>query len=698
VLCRILTELKLLNTPVGIIVLSAGVGNDVIGWILLALCVALVNAGTGLTALWVLLTCVAYTLFLVFAVRPGLLWVLIRTRSLQDGPSQSVVALTLLIALTSAFFTGVIGVHPIFGAFMAGLICPHEGGFAIKITEKIEDLVSTLFLPLYFALSGLSTNLGLLDNGITWAYVVGVIAVAFLAKILGGSGAARLNGLVWRECWTIGALMSCKGLVELIVLNIGLQAKILSTRTFTIFVVMALITTFATTPLTAALYPGWYQKKLAAWKAGEIDWDTGRPLNEPDNDGTTDIVSVEKFEAAQVQRLLIYLRLDSMPGLLALIALFGGANEASTLAHKQDQSGTSSKTSSTLISPKLSSTRPIEVHGVRLLQLTERDSSVMQVSEASEYSTYDPVVNTVLAFGRLHSVTVSGEVAIVPEVYYADTLVSRTAETSSDLLLLPWSETGSMSEAQMLSEEVVTRKLDSGPYNDFVKAVVRDAECNTAIFINNGFGGTVNHVGPRQLSRTFTGISIRSQRDRAIANPVTTSQGHHVFLPYFGGADDRVATRFVLQLAQDPRVTATIVHFKVSSVEHLNDLELTESLTAATTRRQRTKNTMSPRSVTETIPPDERHAAFLASIHSSLPLEIGGRVTVETVSVEEHLGDVVVEHARREIGQPRNNMGDLVVVARNCGKGEGRCLGGIGDLLVRSGVAASLLVVQAGRK
>lgn len=174
VLCRILTELKLLSTPVGIIVLSAGVGNDVVGWILLALCVALVNAGSGLTALYVLLTCVAYSLFLFFAVRPAFLWVLRRQNALTDGPSQGIIVLTLMIALGSSFFTGVIGVHAIFGAFMAGLICPHEGGFAIKVTEKIEDLISALFLPLYFALSGLNTNVGLLDNGITWGYTIGV--------------------------------------------------------------------------------------------------------------------------------------------------------------------------------------------------------------------------------------------------------------------------------------------------------------------------------------------------------------------------------------------------------------------------------------------------------------------------------------------------------------------------------------------
>ena len=191
------------------------------GWILLALCVALVNAASGLTALWVLLTCVGYVLFLVYAIRPSFLWVLRRTGSLHNGPTQSVVALTVLMALASAFFTGIIGVHPIFGAFLVGLICPHDGGFAIKLTEKIEDLVSVLLLPLYFALSGLSTNLGLLDNGITWAYVVGVIAVAFVGKVVGGTLAARYCRLVWRESFTIGVLMSCKGLVELIVLVSG---------------------------------------------------------------------------------------------------------------------------------------------------------------------------------------------------------------------------------------------------------------------------------------------------------------------------------------------------------------------------------------------------------------------------------------------------------------------------------------------
>ncbi|GCB25860.1 K(+)/H(+) antiporter 1 [Aspergillus awamori] len=186
VLCRILTELKLLGTNVGVIVLSAGVGNDVVGWILLALCVALVNAGTGLTALWVLLVCVG-------------------TQPVRGRHHAA-------IAVAIAFFTQIIGIHAIFGGFIIGLLCPHEGGFAIKLTEKIEDLVAALFLPLYFTLSGLQTDLGLLDTGTVWGYVVGIIAIAFTAKVASGALASRLCGLLWRESFSIGVLMSYKGL------------------------------------------------------------------------------------------------------------------------------------------------------------------------------------------------------------------------------------------------------------------------------------------------------------------------------------------------------------------------------------------------------------------------------------------------------------------------------------------------------
>jgi Kef-type K+ transport system membrane component KefB len=185
---------------------------------LLALCVALVNASNGILALWILLIAFGYLLFLLFAVKPVLHWILRKTGSIENGPSQSIITLILLITLASAFFTGVIGIHAIFGGFMVGLIIPRENSFAVRVTEKLEDLIGALFLPLYFTLSGLNTDLGLLDAGITWGYVFAVTFTAFFTKIIGATIAARLSGLVWRESLTVGTLMSCKGLVELIVL------------------------------------------------------------------------------------------------------------------------------------------------------------------------------------------------------------------------------------------------------------------------------------------------------------------------------------------------------------------------------------------------------------------------------------------------------------------------------------------------
>ncbi|KAF1810450.1 K(+)/H(+) antiporter-like protein 1 [Eremomyces bilateralis CBS 781.70] len=697
VLCRILTELKLLSTTVGVIVLSAGVGNDVVGWILLALCVALVNAGSGLTALWVLLICVGYTLFLVFAVRPPFIWVLRRTRSLQDGPSQSVVALTLLIALASAFFTGVIGVHPIFGAFMAGLICPHEGGFAIKLTEKLEDLIGSIFLPLYFALSGLNTNLGLLNTGLTWGYVIGIIVIAFTTKFAGASVAARLNGLVWRESFTIGALMSCKGLVELIVLNIGLQAKILSTRTFTMFVVMALITTLVTTPLTSALYPPWYQQKLEKWKRGEIDWDTGKPLNDSTSGSGEEQMAEEKMELTRVRKMLVYLRLDNMPALLMFMTLIGGKpQDAAPRSHPSERQPTDE--GEEIIAP----VAPVQAHGIRLIELTERDSSVMRVTEVEEFSIHDPVINTFRTFGKMHNLAVSGETSIIPSTSFAEALVSRASSMSSDLVLLPWSETGSMSEAQDIRDETIRNKLDDTSYVQFVTEAFADATCNMAVFVNRNFGGTVKRQRP-QLSRSKSALSVSSGKDATPSAPITDAS-HHVFVPFFGGSDDRIAVRLVLQLAANPEITATIVHFDVPDNYFDDPLGVGPDLGSKATDSR----------VITYIPSKSEDTTFFAAIKNTLTDDLAPRVRFKTVSTLTPRA-TAIETMQEELGQNVRNAGDLLVVGRNVGMSaalgrEGldpkestggvqtdanRCIGVLAEEVVRSGLLASVLVVQA---
>lgn len=306
VLARILVELNLIGDRVGTIVLAAGIMNDLTGWILLALVVTLSNADNGINTLYILLLTLAWFLLLAFPVRLALRWYLKRfTNELATGePSQLLMVIIIAMVFISAFYTDIIGVHPIFGAFMVGVLVPRDNGYVIKITEKLEDMVHIVMIPIYFALAGLNVNLGDLDRGIDWAYVVGVISLAMIGKVAGGLIAAKMNGLFWRESLTVGVLMSCKGIVEIVVLNVGLNANIISRRVYSMFIVMTLVTTFLTTPLTLLSYPVSY-RELVARHRGAIKKDTdteGELLGSPSE------LSIKNLYRFKITDILLLLR------------------------------------------------------------------------------------------------------------------------------------------------------------------------------------------------------------------------------------------------------------------------------------------------------------------------------------------------------------------------------------------------------
>ncbi|KAF8648473.1 hypothetical protein AX16_006254 [Volvariella volvacea WC 439] len=255
VLCRILGELKMLDTAVGTVVLSAGIATDIVGWVLLAACVSIAQAGTPYESIWTLLLTLLWAFFMFYPIRKALVVLSVRKDAAKHGCSGSLMTATIFVLFASALVTDMIGIHAIFGAFLAGLIAPTEKSFRQSLIMKMEDVVAIVFLPLYFTLSGLSTDLGLLDSYITWFYIGVIIVLAFAGKFGGCALAARyIGGFSWRDSGTIGALMSCKGLVELIVLNVGLDAGILSQRVFSMFVLEALVLTFLTTPLVTRLH------------------------------------------------------------------------------------------------------------------------------------------------------------------------------------------------------------------------------------------------------------------------------------------------------------------------------------------------------------------------------------------------------------------------------------------------------------
>ncbi|HVY44809.1 MAG TPA: cation:proton antiporter [Minicystis sp.] len=254
VLARILVERRLLRSQIGAVTISCAAVDDVTAWCLLAFIVAIVRSAHPVTGLRTTALALGYVALMLFVVRPFFRRLAARSPS-RDVVSQNLVALVLVLVLASSGITELIGIHALFGAFLFGAVIPKENAFAHVLTEKLEDLVIVFLLPLFFAYSGLRTQIGLLDSPSTWLMCAAVIGVACAGKFGGTAIAARLTGLGWREASAVGVLMNTRGLMELIILNIGLDLGVISPRLFTMMVLMALVTTFLTTPLLERIYP-----------------------------------------------------------------------------------------------------------------------------------------------------------------------------------------------------------------------------------------------------------------------------------------------------------------------------------------------------------------------------------------------------------------------------------------------------------
>lgn len=254
VLARILTERRLLRSKVGALTITCAAVDDVTAWCILAFVVSIVRAtGVG-DAVWTTVMAVIYILLMLLVIQRFLNRLAARGSD-SEGLTQNAVAVTFVLLFLSSWATELIGIHALFGAFLMGAIIPREGGFARVLAEKIEDVVVIVLLPTFFALSGLRTQIGLLDSASDWLLCGLIIVVACLGKFGGSLLAARWTGLGWREASALGILMNTRGLMELIVLNIGLELGVISPKLFTMMVLMALFTTFITTPLLQWVYP-----------------------------------------------------------------------------------------------------------------------------------------------------------------------------------------------------------------------------------------------------------------------------------------------------------------------------------------------------------------------------------------------------------------------------------------------------------
>lgn len=333
-----------------------------------------------------------------------------------------------------------------------------------------------------------------------------------------------------------------------------------------------------------------------------------------------------------------------------------------------------------------------------MLELTDRLSSVMKEAQVDELSTRDPVVNAFHTFGQLNNVAVSGEVQLVPEGAYSDLLNDRASDRRSDMILLPWSKTANFSEDLMTSmTDVAPNAFANSTYNQFVSNFLNSAPCNSAVFVNRGFGASPTQEVRPLFSRIPTSPSLRSAFTPAIVPRL--DQSHHIFFPFIGGDDDRVALRFVLQLAKNPNVTATILHLMASG-------KVPEVIgTAVTTKDDTTVGTIATDSS------DDQEKSFFASMADSLAGELQSRVFFNTVDSREPVHDAL-DHAQAEVGLTPTNAGDLIIVGRRHGglahvypvhlSGQESdirsSLGTLAETMILGHVRASVLAIQAGKK
>ncbi|GMH30082.1 hypothetical protein Nepgr_031925 [Nepenthes gracilis] len=517
VLARILSELKLLTTRVGETAMAAAAFNDVVAWILLALAIALAGDGgnthkSPIISLWVLLCGVAFVVFMIFAVQPIMRWVAGKCPSEQDVLDEVYICLTLGGVLVSGFITDLIGIHSIFGAFVFGLMIPKDGYFATRLTERIEDFVTSLLLPLYFASSGLKTNVASIKGGPSWGLLVLVITTACAGKVIGTTLAAMICRIPARESLTLGVLMNTKGLVELIVLNIGKEKQVLNDEMFAILVLMALVTTFITTPIVMAIHNPTRGIIQGTKRKLQPDQSTMEGSSRPG--GAT-------AKGEQLRILACAHGPGNVPALINLIELTRSATDSQ-----------------------------LRLYIMHLVELTERTSSIIMVQRIRRNGlpffprkelpagVHDSIAGAFRTYTQLCRVKVRQVTTVSPLPTMHEDICHVAEEKGVAMIILPFHKRWRVNEGG----EATAENAGDG-WRGVNQKVMRHAPCSVAVLVDRGLWNSEKVVSGRQS----------------------------VCVVFFGGPDDREAAELGGRMAQHPAVKVTVIRFVEMGLKQDND-------------------------------------------------------------------------------------------------------------------------------
>ncbi|XP_049381958.1 cation/H(+) antiporter 18-like [Solanum stenotomum] len=501
VLARILAELKLLTTDVGRMAMSAAAVNDVAAWILLALAIALSGSGSPIVSLWVLLSGTGFIL-LCIVIAPRIFNWMARQCPEGEPVNELYVCATLAIVLAAGFVTDAIGIHALFGAFVVGVLVPKEGPFAGALVEKVEDLVSGLFLPLYFVSSGLKTNVATIQGAQSWGLLVLVITTSCFGKIVGTVCVSLMCKLSVQESLALGFLMNTKGLVELIVLNIGKDKGVLNDQIFAIMVLMALFTTFMTTPLVIATY---------------------KPAK----------MAVTEYKNRTI------MRKDTSKQLRILTCFHGTRNIPTLINLIEATRGTEKK-------------EGLRVYAMHLLELTERPSAILMVHKArknglplwnkEKAGESNQVIVAFETFGQLSKVSIRPTTAISPMSSMHEDIIASAERKRVSMIIVPFHK------HQRLDGHFETTRADLRNVN---RRVLEHAPCSVGIIIDRGLGGA-SHVSASEVNYTVLVLFFGGHDDReALAYGMRVAEHPGITLN---------VVRFII----DPAVIGASVHVDIA--------------------------------------------------------------------------------------------------------------------------------------
>ena len=393
---------------------------------------------------------------------------------------------------------------------------------------------------------------------------------------------------------------------------------------------------------------------------------------------------------------MVYLRLDGLSGICTVAALLSKNRGVGVpQIHPTKMPKKTEPTVEDSITPAEEEETSLQVHGVRLMELTDRDSSVMKVS-ASQQALWDPVVNTFLAFGEWHDLSLMAGVSVVPEHSYADTVVDMAQQDTADLLLLPWSETGTLADRQNGLEVNAASRFANGAYTHFVSNVLERVPGHVGILVEQS---PESRSVPRRPTpqRSTSGLSLQGS---VWTRPSSGNRSHHFIFPFFGGEDDRFALRFLLQLAQNDQVTASIIH--IAGAMNTGKVAVSTTVSAS-------GSSAAPTAVGA----NQSDLVFLETLRDSIPAEMKDRVVFHQPALQDTISDPValaVAAVQGELEHIPNKSGSVVVVGRRSfsagvntlvsasiedgiGTDTRQVLGPVGSAMVH---LASVLVMQSG--